>query len=86
MVALGHVPGSEVRIDPERLLLEELVVTGTRYATRAEISQTMELVQLGKITPIIGARVALEDLNHALPLGHNTFGRVMFDVTTVPVP
>lgn len=28
LVALGHVPGAEMRIDPERLLLEELVVAG----------------------------------------------------------
>lgn len=82
LVALGHVPGSELRIDPERLLLEELVVAGTRYATRAEIARTMELVRLGKVEPIVGARFPLERLEDALRRAHNAdvFGRIMIDI------
>lgn len=85
LVALGHVPGSELRIDPERLLMEELVVAGTRYATRAEITQTMQLVRLGKVKPIVGARRPLEQLNQALRLAHDVevFGRIMIDVADV---
>jgi propanol-preferring alcohol dehydrogenase len=82
LVALGHVPGAELRIDPERLLLEELVVAGTRYATRAEIARTMELVRQGKVEPIIGARFPLERLEDALRRAHDAdvFGRIMLDV------
>lgn len=82
LIALGHVPGSELRIDPERLLMEELVVAGTRYATRAEIGRTMELVRLRKIQPIVGARLPLEQLGDALELARaaDVFGRIMVDV------
>jgi propanol-preferring alcohol dehydrogenase len=82
LVALGHVPGAELRIDPERLLLEELVVAGTRYATRAEIARTMELVRLGKVEPIVGARFPLERLEDALRRAHDAdvFGRIMIDI------
>jgi propanol-preferring alcohol dehydrogenase len=82
LVALGHIPGSELRIDPERLLLEELVVAGTRYASRAEIARTMELVRLGTVRPVIGARLPLEQLNEALDMAHDqqVFGRIMLDV------
>jgi alcohol dehydrogenase, propanol-preferring len=82
LVALGHVPGAELRIDPERLLLEELVVAGTRYATRAEIARTMELVRLGKVAPVVGARFPLERLEDALRRARDAdvFGRIMVDV------
>jgi D-arabinose 1-dehydrogenase-like Zn-dependent alcohol dehydrogenase len=73
-------------LDPERMLLEELVVAGTRYATRTEIAQTMELVRLGKVAPIIGARAPLEDLDEALGRAkrQEIFGRLMIDVTALP--
>jgi propanol-preferring alcohol dehydrogenase len=82
LAALGHVPGARPRVDPERLLLEELVVTGTRYATRAEINQTMELVRLGHVQPIVGASMPLEELNDALDSANaqQVFGRIVLDV------
>jgi propanol-preferring alcohol dehydrogenase len=82
LVALGHVPGTVLRVDPERLLLEELVVTGTRYATRAEIAHTMELVRLGRVAPIVGARLPLERLGDALAMARaqSVFGRIVLDV------
>lgn len=82
LVVLGHVPGQRLPVDPERMLLEELVVCGTRYATRAEIAQTMELVRLGAVTPVVGATLPLEDLDQALALarGEQVFGRIILDV------
>lgn len=82
LVALGHVPGERIVVDPERLLLEELVVSGTRYATRAEIAQTMELVRLGKVKPIVGATLPLEQLNEALAMARaqQVFGRIIMEV------
>jgi NADPH2:quinone reductase len=82
LAVLGHVPGARPRVDPERLLLEELVLTGTRYATRAEINQTMELVRLGHVQPIVGASMPLEQLNDALDRANTqqVFGRIVLDV------
>jgi hypothetical protein len=45
--------------------LHELVVAGTRYATRAEITSTRQLVQPGKVEPIVGARFRLKHLDEA---------------------
>jgi len=83
LVALGHVPGSALRVDPERLLMYELVVAGTRYATRAEIAQTMELVRLGRVEPVVGATLPLEELNEALALANDeaVFGRIVLEVS-----
>ena len=82
LVVLGHVVGARMQLDPERLLMEELVVAGTRYATRAEIAQTMELVRLGRVQPIVGATYRLEELNEALAAAHRTdvFGRIIIEV------
>jgi D-arabinose 1-dehydrogenase-like Zn-dependent alcohol dehydrogenase len=82
LAVLGHVPGARPSVDPERLLLEELVVTGTRYATRAEINQTMELVRLGRVQPIVGAYMPLEQVNEALDNANaqRVFGRIVLDV------
>lgn len=83
LVALGHVPGERIRIDPERLLMDELAVVGTRYATRAEIAQTMELVRLGKVKPIVGATLPLEQLDEALAMARaeQVFGRIVIEVS-----
>lgn len=83
LVTLGHVPGAVMRVDPEQLLMDERTVTGTRYATRAEIAQTMELVRLGRVRPIVGAVLPLEQLNQALALAHaqDVFGRIVLDVS-----
>lgn len=83
LVVLGHVPGARLPVDPEQLLLEELVVAGTRYATRAEIARTMELVRLGRVEPVVGAALPLEELGKALDLarGEEVFGRIVLQVT-----
>lgn len=82
LVALGHVPGESPRIDAERLLMDELVVAGTRYATRAEIADTMELVRLGRVQTIVGSTFPLEDINEALAQANaqKVFGRIILDV------
>jgi alcohol dehydrogenase, propanol-preferring len=82
LVILGHVPDAALQVDPVRLLKDELVVAGTRYATRAEIARTMELVRLGKVEPIVGTTLPLEQLNEALELAHGeeVFGRIVLDV------
>lgn len=72
---------TELRIDSERLLPEKLVVVGTRYATRAEITATMELVRLDEVQPIVGARFPLEHLEDVLRRAQcDVFGRIMIDI------
>ena len=82
LVALGFDPASSLTIDPFRLVSEEITVTGTRYATRAEIAQTLELVRQGRVTPLIGATFPLAELNEAfVAIGRNAvLGRVVIEV------
>lgn len=42
----------------------------------------MELVRLGRVTPIVGATLPLEELNRALAMARaeEVFGRIVLDV------
>jgi D-arabinose 1-dehydrogenase-like Zn-dependent alcohol dehydrogenase len=81
LVVLGYRPGSSLTLDPGRLLFRELVVTGTRYATRVEIARSLELVRQGRVRPVIGARYALSELEAAFAAirANEVFGRILID-------
>jgi D-arabinose 1-dehydrogenase-like Zn-dependent alcohol dehydrogenase len=82
LVVLGHIPGARLEVDPERLFLQELAVIGTRYVSRAEIGLSLELVRVGSVKPVVGARLPLEQLNEALRMAreNEVFGRIVIDV------
>jgi propanol-preferring alcohol dehydrogenase len=82
VVALGFTPGATVTVDPLRLISEEVVVTGTRYATRAEIAATLDLVAQRRVEPVIGARFPLVELNEAFAAirANSVLGRIVIDV------
>jgi len=81
LVVLGYRPGSTVTVEANRLLFKEMVVTGTRYATRAEIAKSLELVRQGRVRPLIGARFRLSQLESAFSAirGNEVFGRILID-------
>ena len=86
-VIAGAMPGlrsdknAVISAVPMYLVNKELSILGTRYATRAEISRSLELVRDGKITPIIGASFPLDQAEHALEAirQNQVFGRVLID-------
>jgi propanol-preferring alcohol dehydrogenase len=83
LVVVGFQAGAEVRVAPTRVQLEELVITGNRYASRAEIAASLELVRTGRVRPVIGARFPLADLNDAFDAirGNQVFGRILIDTS-----
>jgi propanol-preferring alcohol dehydrogenase len=88
LVVLGFVPETTLPVEPFRLLSEEITVTGTRYATRAEIAQSLELVRQGRVEPVIGATFPLAELNAAFEAirGNEVFGRIVIDVARASGP
>jgi propanol-preferring alcohol dehydrogenase len=82
LVVLGHVPGTSLPIDTETLLLEEQEVLGTRYASRAEIAATLELVRRGAVRPVIDRSYPLAQVNEALAdaVAGRHLGRLRIDV------
>jgi alcohol dehydrogenase, propanol-preferring len=80
-VVVGFQPGAALTVDPAGLILDEVVVTGSRYATRAEILRTLDLVAQRRVEPVIGARFALEDTAEAYRTmqRNEAFGRIVVD-------
>lgn len=86
-VIVGTLPGlrsdknAVLSVAPMYLINKEITIMGTRYATRAEIAHSLQLVRDGKIKPIIGASFPLAQAENALEaIRHNqVFGRVLID-------
>jgi propanol-preferring alcohol dehydrogenase len=81
-VVVGFQPGQTLALDPAALILDEIVVTGSRYATWAEITRTLKLVAQRRVEPVIGARFDLDDPPEAYRVmqANEAFGRIV--VTT----
>lgn len=86
-VIAGAMPGlrsdknAVITVAPMYLVNKEISLLGTRYATRAEIARSLELVRDGKVKPIIGASFPLERAEEALEAirGNTVFGRILID-------
>ncbi len=66
---------------PMYLVNKEISILGTRYATRAEIARSLELVRDGKVTPVIGASFPLVRTEEAFEAirQNRIFGRILID-------
>ncbi|HKY75333.1 MAG TPA: zinc-binding dehydrogenase, partial [Acidimicrobiia bacterium] len=80
-VVVGFAPGASLTVDPTTLIIDEVVVTGSRYATRAEIARTLNLVAQRRVEAVIGARFPLDDVAGAYRAmqGNEVFGRIVVD-------
>jgi propanol-preferring alcohol dehydrogenase len=71
-VALTTFRDVEVPMSPRDLVLRELTVLGSRYASKAELTESAALVAAGKIRPIVSRVVPPEgvgEVHHALREG-----------------
>ena len=82
VVVIGFQGGVTLDLDPRPLVLDEVAITGSRYASRAELMATLDLVEQGRITPVIGARFPLEDVAGAYRAMQDNavLGRIVVDV------
>ena len=79
IVILGVSPKAVLEVPPGRLLRGEVGLIGSRYASRAEVFEAVELVRLGRVRAVIGARGRLEDVPrlHAQVNQHGVLGRAV---------
>ncbi|MDQ4116347.1 MAG: alcohol dehydrogenase catalytic domain-containing protein [Actinomycetota bacterium] len=82
VLVVGFQGGVTIELDPRALVLEEIVVTGSRYAGRADLIATLALVEQRRVAPVIGARFGLAevaDAYRAMQRG-DVVGRIVVDV------
>ena len=65
LVFVGYVPGQAMSLLPHQLVRGELEVVGSRANTTQELKETMELVSLGRIKPIVDQQLPLEEVEQA---------------------
>jgi D-arabinose 1-dehydrogenase-like Zn-dependent alcohol dehydrogenase len=61
LVILGGRRGATLTVDPSTLLNRELAILGSRYVTRQDITDALELVRRGSVRPIVTRTFPLED-------------------------
>lgn len=66
-VILGVEPGT-LPFNITQLILPELTLTGSRYSSRHELRETIDLVARGLVRPVVGARVAPENVGQLLDM------------------
>jgi propanol-preferring alcohol dehydrogenase len=79
IVVLGVDPKAILQVAPGRILRGEVGIIGSRYASRAEVFEAVEMVRRGDVRAIIGARGRLEDVPrlHAEINQHRVIGRAV---------
>lgn len=65
VVVLGYLV-DRLDVPMMRLVYDEIVVRGSRGSTREDMLQVVDLVADGHITPVIGHRLALDEINAGL--------------------
>ena len=66
LVAVGYHPGEFFRLDPTRVVLDELSIIGSRACTREDVRAVIRLVNRGLVRPVVTRRFPLEAVNEAM--------------------
>jgi D-arabinose 1-dehydrogenase-like Zn-dependent alcohol dehydrogenase len=66
IVGVGYSAATPFQMQMRRLVLDEIEVIGSRYASRKEMSLGISLVTEGRVRPVIGMVRPLEAANEVL--------------------
>ena len=80
LVVVGHDPYHPLQVKAfQELIMEEAEIIGSHASTRQELRDILNLVQTGKLKPVIGARYPLAQANeaHQAIKKGDIFGRIV---------
>jgi len=77
LVNLAAHPGVKFELSAGQLVLNEIVITGSRYTTKHEFLEAIELVRTGRIKPVVTQTAGLKDVEklHIMIAENKLFGR-----------
>jgi alcohol dehydrogenase len=84
IVAVGYAMGARFSIATPRMVLDEIMVRGSRYVSRAELGSAIELVRTGRVKPIVDVVKPLAAVNEAFEelVAGRIVGRVVLQVSS----
>lgn len=76
-VIVASSPGATMSLAPGPFMFKEFTVTGSRYVTRAELAEAIEMVRPGRIRAVVTRTLPMEEVDEALQLlaEHKIVGR-----------
>ena len=85
VVVIGYASASSVELPTTRLVLDEIELMGSRYASRAEMARGVAMVAAGVVEPVIGMVRPLASANEALDAleAGDLIGRAVLDVAGI---
>ncbi|MEX0756274.1 MAG: zinc-binding dehydrogenase [Actinomycetota bacterium] len=84
IVAVGHAPTTALTLPTVRLVLDEVEIVGSRYASLDEMHRAVALVADGRVRPVVGLVRPLEEVNEVLEAleSGEVVGRAVLDVSS----
>jgi D-arabinose 1-dehydrogenase-like Zn-dependent alcohol dehydrogenase len=85
IVVVGYAAETSLTIPTRRLVLDEIAIRGSRYASRDEMTRAVAMVAAGSLRPVIGMVRPLERANEALDAleAGQVVGRAVLDIAGV---
>jgi acryloyl-coenzyme A reductase len=82
LVFVGEVSGQPAQFNPALMIYKECWLTGAQSANSEELTQVLEIVAAGRIKPVIGEVLPLEDAAraHQRLADRSNFGRLVLTV------
>ena len=82
LVFVGEISGQPAQFNPALMIYKEIVLTGAQSANAEELTQVLELVAGGRIKPIIGEILPIEQAAraHQMLAENRNFGRLVLQV------
>ena len=82
LVFVGEVSGQPAQFNPALMIYKEVVLTGAQSANSAELAEVLALVAAGRLRPVIGATLPLEEAvqAHQMLSNRRNFGRLVLRV------
>lgn len=68
LVIIASHPGASMSVTPGPFIFQELTITGSRYVTKAELAEAIEMVRQGRIKPVVTRTFPMEEVEEAFRL------------------
>lgn len=79
MLVVGNTSGYDIQLDSRYIFAKHLSIIGSTMSTQADFRRVMEMVFAGKLKPVIGCVMPLQEARkaHAMLEQGEVFGKIV---------